>query len=93
VVWTGNLRLSFLCSLDDLTSNRTGPASSRGAEWVFWIAGFALLPTWLVEQPNPDWRVVSWLLGLEVVILSLCGIYFVGGRSWLRHFAFSICSY
>ena len=28
---------------------------------------------------------------MEVVILSLCGIYFVGGRSWLGHFAFSIC--
>jgi exosortase len=61
------------------------------ARWVFWTAGFALLPTWLVEQPNPDWRLISWLLAFEIVALSLCAIYIVGGRSWLRHFAFSIC--
>jgi exosortase len=65
-------------------------ADSAVARWVFWTAGFALLPTWLVEQPNPDWRLISWLLAFEIVALSLCAIYFVGGKSWLRHFAFSI---
>jgi exosortase len=44
-----------------------------------------------VEQPNPDWRLLSWLLTLEIVILSLCAIYFVGGKSWLKHFGFSVC--
>ena len=87
----GPIICAYLFLLRWMTRPPTGPAPSRGAEWVFWIAGFALLPTWLVEQPNPDWRVISWLLSLEVVILSLCGIYFLGGRSWLRHFAFSIC--
>jgi exosortase len=66
-------------------------AHSAVARWVFWTAGFALLPTWVVEQPNPDWRLVSWLLAFEVVALSLCAIYFVGGKSWLGHFAFCIC--
>ena len=66
-------------------------AHSAVAKWVFCTAGFALLPTWLVEQPNPDWRLISWLLAFEIVTLSLCAIYFVGGRSWLRHFGFSIC--
>jgi exosortase len=33
---------------------------------------------------------ISWLFAFEVVALSLCAIYFVGGKSWLRHFAFSI---
>jgi len=91
--WFGPVICAYLFFVRWMTRPPTGPgpARSRGAEWVFWIAGFALLPTWLVEQPNPDWRVISWLLSLEVVILSLCGIYFVGGRSWLKHFAFSIC--
>src|SRR6202023_1114744 len=62
-----------------------------GTKWVFWIAALAFLPTWLVEQPNPDWRGLSWLLALEIVFLTLCAIYFAGGGSWLRHFAFSIC--
>ena len=65
-------------------------AHSAVARWVFWTSGFALLPTWLIEQANPDWRLISWLLASEIVLLSLCAIYFVGGRSWLRHFAFSI---
>ena len=55
------------------------------------MAGFALLPTWVIGQPNPDWRFISWLLATEAVALSLAVIYFVGGMSWLRHFAFSIC--
>ncbi len=73
--------------------NRPPPEvpSSWVARWIFWIAGLALLPTWVVAQPNPDWRLISWLLACEIVALSLCAIYFAGGRSWLRHFAFSIC--
>jgi exosortase len=89
--WFGPIICAYLFLLRWMTRPPTETAPSRGVEWIFWVAGFALLPTWLVEQPNPDWRVISWLLSLEVVILSLCGIYFVGGRSWLRHFAFSIC--
>jgi hypothetical protein len=26
---------------------------------------FGVLPTWLVERANPDWRLVSWLLSLD----------------------------
>ena len=89
--WFGPVICAYLFFIRWITRPPTGPAPSPGAEWVFWIACFALLPTWLVEQPNPDWRLLSWLLTLEIVILSLCAIYFVGGRSWLRHFAFSIC--
>jgi exosortase len=65
--------------------------SSRGSGWIFSVAGFALLPTWVVAQSNPEWRLISWLLAIETVALSLCAIYFVGGTSWLRHFAFSVC--
>jgi exosortase len=63
----------------------------RAAIWIFCAAGLALLPTWVMAQPNPDWRLMSWLLALETVVLSLCAVYFVGGTSWLKHFAFSIC--
>jgi exosortase len=47
-------------------------------------------PTWLIAQANPDWRLIAWLLAFEIVALSLCAIYLVGGRSWLGHFAFSV---
>ena len=89
--WFGPLLCAYLVLTRWLSRPATEPASWIAAKWVFWIAALTFLPTWLVEQPNPDWRGLSWFLALEVVILTLCAIYFVGGRPWLRHFAFSIC--
>jgi exosortase len=99
--WAINPEYSFgwfvpiLCAYLFFVRWRTRPtaelARSIVAKWIFWIAGIALLPTWLIAQPNPDWRLISWLLAFEVVALSLCLIYFAGGRPWLSHFAFSVC--
>lgn len=61
------------------------------ARCVFWVTALGLLPIWLIVQANPDWSVVAWLLAGQTVILSLCVIYWCGGRAWLGHFAFSIC--
>jgi exosortase len=47
-------------------------------------------PTRLVEQANPDWRLVSWALALEVVGLTLLLIYLVGGGLWLKRLAFPV---
>jgi exosortase len=84
----------FLCAYLFLLRWRTRPpaqlAHSAMAKRVFWATGFSLLPTWLVAQANPDWRLIGWILAIEVVALSLCAVYIVGGRSWLGHFAFSI---
>jgi exosortase len=85
----------FLCGYLFLIRWRTRPpvslAQSRLAKWIFGIAAIALLPSWVIVQPNPDWRSISWLLAFEVSALSLCAIYFIGGKLWLKHFAFSIC--
>jgi exosortase len=84
-----------ICAYLFMVCWRTRPSAeqTRSAipRWVFWTAGFTLLPTWLVAQPNPDWRLMGWILAAEVVSVSLCAVYFLGGRSWLRHFAFSVC--
>jgi exosortase len=90
--WFGPLICSYLFFVRWTTRPRAEAASSRvRAEWFFWIGAFALLPTWLILQPNPDWRLMSWLLVLEIVILSLSTIYLLGGKSWLRHFALAVC--
>ncbi|HEY6841345.1 MAG TPA: exosortase/archaeosortase family protein [Chthoniobacterales bacterium] len=89
--WFGPLLCAYLFLNRWLSRSPAEPASSVAAKWAFWIAAAAFLPTWVVEQPNPDWRGLSWALTLEVVLLTLSAIYFVGGKSWLRHFAFSIC--
>ena len=89
--WLGPVLCAYLLAIRWITRPPIEFASARSAVRLFWIAAFALLPTWLIVQPNPDWRLITWLLSLEAVILSLCAIYFLGGRSWFRHFAFSIC--
>jgi exosortase len=89
--WFGPLLCAYLFLLRWFSRPPTESASSRRAVFVLWIAGVAFLPTWLVEQANPDWRLISWLLTLEIVTLSLSALYLLGGRSWVRHFAFSIC--
>jgi exosortase len=89
--WFVPLLSAYLFLIRWRTRPPAGVANSAVARYFSWIAGFALFPTWLIEQANPDWRLISWLLTLEIVGLSLCAIYFVGGRTWVRHFAFSIC--
>jgi exosortase len=34
---------------------------------------------------------MGWVLAAEVVSITLCAVYFLGGGSWLRHFGFSVC--
>ncbi|MBW0000508.1 MAG: exosortase/archaeosortase family protein [Verrucomicrobia bacterium] len=89
--WFGPLICAYLFFFRWMTRPRAEPARSAVPKGLFWLAGVAFLPTWLVEQPYPDWRLIIWLLALEVVVLSLCAVYFVGGRPWLKHFGFSIC--
>ena len=49
---------------------------------------FLLLPGRLVQEANPDWRLVSWWLAFCVLGLTLLALYRAGGSSWLRHFSF-----
>ena len=49
-----------------------------------------LLPIRLFEIANPDWRPLGWLHTASVATITLLVIWFVGGRPWLRHFAFPI---
>lgn len=50
-----------------------------------------LFPIRVIEEANPDWRLLSWVLALCVVDFSLLSIYRAGGVSWLKHFAFVVC--
>ncbi len=50
---------------------------------VFGLAGFRFL-----SEANPDWRLLSWSGASCAGLLSLSLVYLLGGKSWLRHFAF-----
>src|SRR5260370_22601311 len=73
--------------------NRPAPAPPAATGFpialILFCATLFLLIRFLAEA-NPDWRLLSWLLGLAVVTISLSFLYLTGGRAWLRHFAFPV---
>ncbi|MEY2480294.1 MAG: hypothetical protein QOI04_1221 [Verrucomicrobiota bacterium] len=67
------------------------PTNSRGALIALsCLLAFLFLPIRVIVEANPDWRLLSWALALLAVALSICFVFLVGGRPWLRHFAFPI---
>lgn len=62
---------------------------------IFWgtllaISALILLPAWIVAQPNGDWRLVPWMLALSFTGGSLGMLGLLGGKAWVRHFAFPV---
>ena len=49
-----------------------------------------LLPVRLFEIANPEWRPLGWIHAASVAALTLLYLWCVGGRPWLRHFAFPV---
>jgi exosortase len=70
------------------------PPSSRPANglWIsaLIISALLLVPVRLIQEANPDWRLLSWTMAISAVVISAAGVYVAGGNSWLRHFAFPI---
>jgi exosortase len=70
---------------------RSRPPAGPPVSGAYWIAGFAALlffPTWFLLQPNPDWRSLDWLFAAETAAITISMAALVGGRPWVRHFAF-----
>ena len=44
------------------------------------------LPLTMVLEANPEWRLLYWVNGFQVVGLTGCLLYRWGGRPWIRHF-------
>lgn len=51
-------------------------------------AAAVLVPVRLIQEANPDWRILSWTMALAVIAISAAGVYIAGGLRWVRHFAF-----
>jgi exosortase len=60
--------------------------------WIFigLPALFLLLPVRLFEIGTPEWRPLGWIHTASVAALTLLYIWSVGGKPWLRHFAFPV---
>jgi exosortase len=65
-------------------------ASPAPARSLLALVALAFLPTWLVVQPNPDWRLATWALAVQFVATALLTLYFLGGSSWAKYFAFPV---
>ncbi|MEP6821244.1 MAG: exosortase/archaeosortase family protein [Chthoniobacterales bacterium] len=53
------------------------------------IAGaFFLLPLRVIAKANPDWRLISWGVGVSLLVVAFSLFWLIGGVRWLRHFAF-----
>src|SRR6266446_1288573 len=68
------------------------PPSKTFFPWIFIgvPALFFLLPIRLFEIGTPEWRPLGWIHTASVAGLTLLCIWSVGGKPWLRHFAFPV---
>lgn len=57
---------------------------------LIWVA-LLWLPTRLVQMANPEWRLASWALALEVVGLTLLCVHLAAGRDRLQQVLFPVC--
>ena len=91
----------FLCALlgwrrfqnagSQLSTLNSQPSFSFSAFQLFsFLLLAAFLATRLVEEANPDWRLVSWALALEVTGLTLVFLFLSGGARALKQLAFPI---
>src|SRR6267154_758571 len=60
----------------------------RISAFCFLLLAFLYFPTRLVQEANPDWRLVSWALAVEVTGLSLLFLHF--NASTLQRFNLSV---
>ena len=66
------------------------PAQWSPARWLLVAVAAVFFPIWLIVQPNPDWRLATWALATQWVVMALLALYFRGGRAWVVHFAFPV---
>jgi len=66
------------------------PPSNALITFLFGLLAVLWLPTRLVQEANPEWRMISWLLAFEVIGLTLATIWLRSGPARAAQFAFPI---
>jgi exosortase len=62
----------------------------RSAPTVLLLLALAFIFIRWIEEANPDWRLMSWALALEVIAFTLVLTYAIGGAARLRQLAFPV---
>jgi exosortase len=69
--------------------DRPSAVPGRSPLLGLWVVALLLLqlPFSVAAEANPEWRLLYWTNGLQVLGLSLGLLYYWGGWRWVRHFA------
>jgi exosortase len=71
---------------------RTLEIRLQNPQFLFFVLiAFLWLPTRLVQESNPEWRLISWALAIEVVGLTLLFVRMAFGLACTYWVAFPIC--
>ena len=89
--WAVPLLSAFLFYLRWPTRPAARPQSNILLIAASWTILALLLPVRLVEEANPDWRLLSWTFGVLVAAYWFISLARAGGGGWVRHFAFPVC--
>ncbi len=68
----------------------SAPSPRIPAIGVIVLGAAILIPVRLIQEANPDWRMLSWVMAMSVAAATAAALFLAGGRPWLRHFAFPI---
>jgi len=85
--------LLCLCLFWERWKRRPDRSPVRPAGGTFFLLamfGLALLPAALFLEIIPDWRFAGWLFAGAAIGITFIILYFLGGRSWSRYFAFPV---
>jgi len=66
---------------------------SRPAEGTFLVLGACALCVAIGAvflEVIPVWRFAGWIFAVPIITITIVGFYFLGGRSWSRHFVFPL---
>ena len=74
----------------EVRSQKSEVRSRLVAAFIGIPALFLLLPVRLFEIATPEWRPLSWIHAASVATLTLLYLWCVGGKPWVRHFAFPV---
>jgi exosortase len=89
--WTVPLLAGYIFWRRWQQAPQASPASSPILPAIIIIgAALSLIPVRIVQEANPDWRILSWAMTLSGVAISFGAIYLAGGLRWVRHFAFPL---
>ncbi|MGA2852507.1 MAG: exosortase/archaeosortase family protein [Verrucomicrobiota bacterium] len=61
-----------------------------GTFFMLGIFGLVLLPAALFLEIIPNWRFAGWIFAGAAIGITFIILYFLGGRSWSRYFAFPV---